>query len=116
MTVKEVIDLSNIRNLTVVVAHIDRYIKFQKRADINLLLENGILFQANSDFFTGFFTRNKAVSMLKNNEIHFLGSDCHNLTTRKPDLEKTSAIIKMKCGNKILKLLTQFSNEILNRS
>lgn len=116
MTVKEVIELSNLRNITVVVAHIDRYIKFQKRAYINALLDNGILFQSNPDFFTGFFTKNKAFSMLKNNEIHFLGSDCHNLTTRKPEFEKAAEAIRLKFGNRFLKLLTERSKVILNRS
>ena len=113
MTVKEVIELSSIRNLTVVIAHIDRYIKFQKRDYINALLDNGVFFQSNPDFFTGFFTRNRAFSMLKNNEIHFLGSDCHNLTTRKPELQKATEKIRLKFGNKLLKLLTDNSKKFL---
>ena len=115
MTIKEIYELNNLRNLTIVVAHIDRYIKFQNKKVINSLLENGILFQSNPDFFNCFFTKSRAVSMLKNNEIHFLGSDCHNIISRPPQLDVTLEIIRKKCGTNFMNLLTEFSNKMLNR-
>lgn len=69
-----------------ILAHIERYASWQKHSTLPDLIENGILIQSNAEFFLDPKTAKKAMKMLKNGEIHFLGSDCHNLTARKPNL------------------------------
>lgn len=73
-----------------VVAHVDRYINLRNRRLINALIEENISMQANTGFILNKRTRKTALKMLQNQTIHFIGSDCHNLTTRKPDIGECS--------------------------
>jgi protein-tyrosine phosphatase len=84
-------------DLQPVLAHVERYgrqfAKFQKQ-----LLEGGVLFQCNADAFLGGLASVHWLRMLKNGEIHFLGSDCHNTDTRPPKLDQAEGVIKKKLG------------------
>lgn len=95
-TVRELVELSSSRDLTVVLAHVERYLHLQNRSVWDRLYESGILMQVNATFFTDFSTRRQAISLLKKRAIHFLGSDCHNLTHRPPYLGRAIDMIKKK--------------------
>ncbi len=84
--IEEICTIGEEWNLQPIIAHIERYQSYQKHSTLPELIENGILIQSNAEFFLDPKTAKKAMKMLKNGEIHFLGSDCHNLTTRKPNL------------------------------
>ena len=114
-TVKEVINLSNMKNLKIVLAHIDRYLSFQNDAIWRRLLENGILMQVNADSFLNFFTRIKIMSFIKNQYIHFLGSDCHNLISRSPKIGDAAKIVSKKMGVDYINFMTDFALNVLNR-
>lgn len=94
--IKELLELSCLKNITVVIAHIERYIGFQNKSTIKRLRENGVLIQTNANFFTGFFTKHKACSMFKNGEIQFIGSDCHGSVYRPPHIAKAYETIRKK--------------------
>ena len=98
-TIREVISLSCRGNLKVALAHIDRYLSFQKKETWERLRASGILMQVNADFFQGFWKRARAISMLCNGKIHFMGSDCHNTESRPPKLCEALTLIKKKCGD-----------------
>ena len=63
------------------------------------LREIGALMQVNASFFINRKTRRRALALLKREEIHFLGSDCHNLTLRPPKYAEAVKIIKDKLGD-----------------
>ncbi len=85
--VHDVLDLHDERNLTVVLAHIERYLKLQPKALWDDLLEGGVLMQASAAFFQNWTTRRMAHRMLQQGRIHLLGSDCHNMDRRPPNLK-----------------------------
>ncbi len=116
LTVNEVISLSNVKNLKIVLAHIERYFSFQNNKIWEKLLENGILMQVNAESFDSFFKRIKIMSFIKNQYIHFIGSDCHNLTSRSPKMELAIDVIAKKMGVDYINLMSDFANEALNRS
>lgn len=101
-TVKELFELASSGKLIIVLAHIERYLRFQDKGLLEELVQNGILIQSNADFFISFGSRYKAISMLKDNLIHFIGSDCHNLTTRPPKMDVALSYIKRKAGESYL--------------
>lgn len=105
---REVRQLNSFGNIRVVIAHIDRYVSFQSKDTIDTLIEDGILIQANTEFFLNFRTRRKAVKMLRSGLIHFIGTDCHNLKTRKPDMDDALSYIKRKCSDDFVQ---QFESE-----
>lgn len=83
--VEDVIELNEDPGTTVVLAHIERYLEKQSKDVWGYLRNCGVLMQSNVSFFENWKTRQKAMSMLSKGEIHFLGSDCHNKTTRRPN-------------------------------
>ena len=64
----------------------------------------------NSSEFLKFFSKKRALSLLKKQKIHFLGSDCHNLTTRQPDLFKAYDVIEKKLSKEFLKDFENYGN------
>lgn len=83
--VEEVLALNAREDIQVVLAHIERYDSFSREAQRMRLLEEGVLFQSNLSFFASRRTRKRAMNLLKKGQIHLLGSDCHNMSTRRPD-------------------------------
>ena len=97
-TVKELVDLTTTKNMTVVLAHAERYLGLQSLKTIELLNDSGILRQYNADFFLRFGQKRKALKMLERGEIHLIGSDCHNLSTRPPKIGDAYGLMKKKLG------------------
>lgn len=81
------------RGITVVMAHIERYFRFQSSDIWDGLLARGILMQCNAEFFISWKTRRKARQMLEDGRIHFLGSDSHNMSSRPPRLGEALAML-----------------------
>ena len=97
-----------------IVAHIDRYIgRFRTYGIPKRLEELPVLVQANAEFFLNKSTAAMALRMLKKNQIHLLGSDCHNLTSRKPNLGATAELIERRCGDEPMKEILECQSRIL---
>lgn len=91
------------RGLLPVVAHVDRYISRFHTHGIFRRLENLPVFvQANAEFFLERATSRMALRMLKKGAIHLLGSDCHNLTDRSPNLGAALELIQQRLGSDAL--------------
>lgn len=82
--VDEVLELNARRDVTVLLAHVERYLRGQEPEVWDTLLEGGVLAQSNASFFLDWRTRRKALRMLKAGRIHLLGSDCHSMRSRPP--------------------------------
>lgn len=101
------------RGVVPVIAHLERYMDYQNDGDtVQRLKAAHALIQVNSTFFTDRPTRRRAVSMLKKDEINFIGSDCHNIEFRPPDIEAGVAVIKKKLGNRGLAALEYWEDRI----
>ena len=112
--VTDVCHLQDRLGLTPVLAHIERYRnrdQFPRYRD--WLLSEGVLMQVNAGSFglirTGFWLRQQ----LKKGCVHFLGSDCHNLTTRPPNMETAARGIEKRFGKEILQDIMDFSAQAL---
>lgn len=112
-TVRELVELAGSRNITVILAHIERYMSFQGTAVWNRLYESGLLMQVNASFFTGVFSRRRAMSLLLDGGIHFIGSDCHNMTSRPPRIGKAFEIIENKLGSEYLSQMNEYGRSVL---
>ena len=114
-TVNEIIEISATRAVTVVLAHIERYMTFQTKSALNKLLRNGILMQMNASCFSGFFGSRKAIGLLKSGVVHFIGSDCHNATTRAPHIDTAYCLIRKKLGEDFLRRMSDYGHFILEQ-
>ncbi|MBO5701996.1 MAG: capsular polysaccharide biosynthesis protein [Clostridia bacterium] len=113
MTLKEVAALSRSGRVTVVLAHIERYLSFQTPDVWERILDSGVLTQVNASFFCGYFKKRKALNMLASGMINVIGSDCHNLTSRQPQIGKASEVIRKHFGPECLDYISEFTRELL---
>lgn len=112
--IAELLELQARRNVTVLLAHIERYLSLQKAAVWHRLLEQGVLMQCNASFFLNRRTKRKALRMLREGKIHFLGSDCHNMTTRPPRIGDAMEVIVAALGDAARQSLEQKAAMLLN--
>ena len=85
------------------IAHVDRYIRPLHTHGIPKRLEQlPVLVQANGEFFLEKATAGMALRMLRKGQIHLLGSDCHNLTDRAPNLQSAHGLITRKLGKRAM--------------
>ncbi len=111
---KELKTLSHIKGFIVILAHIERYMRYQPKSEWAKLKELGILNQVNASFFIHPLTRRKAVSMLLSGNINAIGSDCHGIETRPPLMDSAFEYIKSKTGRTFIKDFIEYNNELLS--
>ncbi len=113
-------ELEGIRSkqgLIPILAHIDRYIRPLRTYGIpERLAQMDVYVQANGEFFLDKRTASLAMKMLSAGQIHVLGSDCHNLTSRKPNLGQVNQCIEQKLGREALVRIRKTEREILRSS
>jgi protein-tyrosine phosphatase len=78
-----------------VLAHADRYMRLlNDNMLLERLTERKILAQVNADFFLQKSSLPMAIECLRKGQFHFIGSDCHNLTDRAPNMGQAAAAIR----------------------
>jgi protein-tyrosine phosphatase len=98
-----------------IIAHIERFIDYQKGTSyISDLLGLDVLVQMNGEYVNGFFTRGKAIKLIESNVVQLIGSDCHNMDKRSPNLDKTFTIIEKKLGKKYIDKLNNLGYNIIS--
>lgn len=86
------------RGIQPVAAHIERYLSIQSRQLMREFMALDVYIQCNAEFFLDRRTARKALHMLKNGQIQFLGSDAHNMSSRRPNLGPALELIEQKLG------------------
>ncbi len=104
------------RGLQPVAAHIERYMDLNPRRTMERFLDMDILIQCNAEFFLSRHTARKALRMLADERIHFLGSDAHNITSRAPNLGPALDRIEQKLGPRALDRLVRMEELFLQES
>ncbi len=110
-------DVLHIRDLgfTPVIAHYERYA--QSRELYEYLLSEGVLFQTNAEHFrSGYFGNRRALHAVKNRELHLLGSDCHNMSSRPPEMMDAVGLIRKKIGQQILQEMEDLADQLLENA
>ena len=102
------------QGLTPIIAHIDRYVRPLTCHKVLRELEQlPVLVQANAGWFLEPVTARLALRLLRQEQIHLLGSDCHNLSDRAPNLGSAAAVIREKLGNVSLERIAGYQQKVL---
>lgn len=110
----DVEDIIYNQRITPVIAHIERFINYQKGTDnIERLLNMKVIAQMNGEYVLHFLTKGKALQLVKNGAVKLLGSDMHNTTQRPQNLGKACDIIERKLGKKVLDDINNLGKYIL---
>ncbi len=115
-TVRELLEMLSDDRFTVLLAHIERYWKLQDRRTLDRLLENDLHMQINTSCLMHFATRRKALNLLQNKHVRFIGSDAHNITSRPPHIHEAYAILRKKLGDGFVAGLDAFGHRALGET
>lgn len=103
------------RGLTPIIAHVERYIgRFRTFGIPERLAELPVLVQANSSFFCNRGTAPQALRMLRRDQIHLLGSDCHNMGSRRPSMGPAVERIEKSLGLSALAQIEAHQTFVMN--
>ena len=69
--------------------------------------------QSNADFFLPFFAGRKALRLLREDRIHLLGTDCHNMTSRPPQMDEALRVIRRRLGEEKLAQIDELGRDLL---
>lgn len=102
------------RSLTIILAHIERYWAFQKDKSIwRAVFELPLYGQINAGSLVKWEKRRLCLGLLRQNDRIVLGSDCHNMQTRRPNLKAGREMIEKKLGCARLREIDALSERIL---
>ena len=102
------------RGIIPIIAHVDRYISpFRTHGIPKRLSELPVLVQANAEFFLERGTSKMALRMLKTDQIHLLGSDCHNVSSRAPNMASAIRLIQKQLGNDPIRRIRAYQDSVL---
>lgn len=102
------------QGITPIIAHIDRYIgPFKTRGIMERLEQLPVLVQASASSFLNAKTRRLALRLLREDKIHLIGSDCHNASTRKPNMGQAITIIEKRLGVEALERIQSYQRILL---
>ncbi len=112
--VKDVLRIGENLGINVILAHINRYFCFGNAKSINTLIDNGISLQLNSECILDKKMKKESFKLLSEQSVSFIGSDCHNLTTRAPNLIKLKQAVTENFGEEYFEELNSFQKAIFN--
>ena len=107
--------LTRDNGLIPVIAHIDRYYNKNNKKYFKLFGETESVIQINAEAVLGsFFQKRRSLKMIKKGFVSLVGSDCHNMTSRRPDSGKAYKVIEKKLGKRAVSFIEHISEDILS--
>lgn len=112
-TLDSIINKSNIR---IVLAHIERYLKMVDRKYFNQVISKDVLLQMNCECFIqmGFFDKKNINTILNTGKVCAIGSDCHNMDSRSPNMKDGIKCLQSKFKKDTLDNIMESSKLILD--
>lgn len=105
------------RGLIPVIAHLDRYITPLRQFGIpDRLAQLPVLVQLNSEALLHRSSRGMALRLLRSGKVHLLGSDCHSMGSRKPNLSQAWQVLCDKLDPEALEALTDLEETLWTKS
>ncbi len=103
--------------ITPIIAHFERYISIQGgMKKIYELKRMGCILQMNAESFNGFLNKRRALKFFAEGTASLLGSDCHNLTARTPEIRFAYDCIEKKLGSEAVENIIRTGDRILERA
>jgi protein-tyrosine phosphatase len=115
--VDEIATMSLDRGYEIVLAHVERFLHYKGNSDQLLSLSKlPIHMQVNAEAFLHFSTRGSALRLIRSGMATILGSDAHNLTSRRPNLGQARDVIQKRLGSRALARLDRESHALLREA
>lgn len=112
--VDEVSQIIEKHGYTIILAHIERYLAMHGNTDyIMELLDMPVKIQINAECLLDWRQRGKMLKMLRNGDVHLLGSDCHGMHHRPPNLAEGREAVRKKLGPEYLDRIDRCAEDLL---
>ena len=98
--IRQLNELMTCFGITPVIAHLERYLDDQDKKLVERLLALDIPVQISCAMFDSFFTRRKAMKLLRSERAHIVASDCHDCGNRPPNMAQAAAFLQRKLGRR----------------
>ena len=113
--IREIIEITVQRSITIILAHIERYLDIQELEVFDELREYGVIMQVNAGFFKRLSTRRRARKLLLTGYIQIIGSDTHNIKLRPPTLGVAYDVIEKKFGKDFIDEINGYGRFLLDK-
>lgn len=111
---QELVDIYDRHKLWPVIAHLDRYITPLSTYELpERLNDMPVYVQANASSFLRFSTRRMMLRLLQKRQVNLLGSDCHDLKVRKPNMYGAYNTIRRHLGKEAIEHIEFCENFLL---
>lgn len=91
------------KNIDFIIAHAERYVNGVRNFEkLRPLLDMNFTIQVNSDSVFNFAKRKIVKRLFEENKVHLIGSDMHNIGSRKTTMDKAFKFIIRKYGEDVL--------------
>ena len=115
-TVDEIASLSLDKGYHVVLAHVERFLRYRGNAEkLETLSELPLHMQINAETFLTWNTRRKGLELIRSGKATILGSDAHNLSNRLPNLAAGRQVIERYLGAETLQRMDEEANGLISR-
>ena len=116
IVLKEILNIKD-RGFTPLIAHCERYVGFAKFKNLfDLFFEYDIPVQCNCNFFLKQFQFRNPFKLLEKRKIAVIGSDCHNMNIRKPNISQAIEKIEKNSTEFVIENIVYNQNQFLKNA
>ncbi len=101
------------RGITPVLAHLERYFPHQRKEVVDEIMSIGVPFQISAGALPRLFTGTRLIHMLEREPNAVLSSDCHNCTSRPPNMATGVTQLKKKLDSETVQEILQRGVQII---
>lgn len=102
------------RGYQVVLAHLERFVPLQRDEELlERLLSLPLWVQINAEALLPLTKRGRWIRMFQEGRAHLLGSDCHNLERRPPNLGAGRKVLERKAGMEVMERMDELGARLL---
>ena len=111
--INQLYELPGRTGLTPVLAHLERYLKAQKRSHLEAVLALGVPIQVSAEPLLHLTQRAPVLNLLRTHRAQLIASDAHDLTTRPPNLGQALKTLRRKLGDPYISTLITRTTDLL---
>lgn len=112
--VQEVRDLIEKRHFHIILAHIERFLKIPgNKSYVEQVLELPLTVQVNAEALLDFRQRGRLFRMFRQGSAHILGSDCHGMHHRMPNLWLGRDALEKKLGHDFIDNMDDYGERLI---
>ena len=101
--------------VNIIIAHAERYLNFTDEDSLFEILDMGVTVQVNCSSFKTFSKSRKFIGeLVASDSLHLIGTDCHNMTSRAPNMNIARQAIEKRFSKQAFRRIMKNAEKILN--